>query len=370
MTEFGAAAALELSVSDREIRQARREIEDGIGEVNMSVSPSEMAGGIRGGAGDIQTDLVNLAKEEGEKLDDIIDILEDIRNAGIDGGGRSGGLLNTIGAAGSTLASGAIATGATLTGAATIGTGVGLASVRGLEEAGALDAVEDAGQGFQETVGQKGTDALLTGANFATGGDFSSIVGAGGALRALASGEDLSSVATEGVRAQEAAEGIDVEQQLQDAQLPELPQPSGDFWPQYPALGQQVQWPDFPALSQNADWPDFPALDQQVQWPDLPQPSADFWPDIQDPFISGGDGEGGFDPLSFLTSKNNPAFRTGQETGNTIDDIQQGLGNLRFDANIDATVEDARSAEREIERMADDIKKDIEQELKRQIPGF
>ena len=99
MTEFETSAALSIEISSRELRDARKEIEDGLGDVQVGVSTS---GGSGGGAGaamlddisDHTDELVTLADERNDILEDILDELEQQGGGGLSipfvnpGGGR------------------------------------------------------------------------------------------------------------------------------------------------------------------------------------------------------------------------------------------------------------------------------------------
>jgi len=99
MTELSVGVSLQARPDQRSLREARREIEDTLGDVTVDVATS---GGGGGGAGasmlrevsDDTTALVGLAEDRNDLLEDILDILED------ESGGADGGLLRGTGDSG------------------------------------------------------------------------------------------------------------------------------------------------------------------------------------------------------------------------------------------------------------------------------
>jgi hypothetical protein len=105
MTEFNVGNSLEVTVDQRSLRDARDEIQEEVGDIALSVNTGGSSGGGAGASmlqdiGDDTTELVDLAGDRNDILEDILDELQDastgpggglFRGRGGGGGGGGGG---------------------------------------------------------------------------------------------------------------------------------------------------------------------------------------------------------------------------------------------------------------------------------------
>lgn len=325
MTEFGAAAMLELEVPDSELRSARQAIEDGVGDVAVDVTlpPSQQRPMADGGAsmgGMDRNALQTLAEERNEHLAELVDLLEDSGTLPTSGGGSGGGGLGAgIGAG--------IGAGGALTGGLTaLGAG-GIMGAGGVAGSAGRNVLQDLVPDSFAT-----QDEQISGTSYA----WSEEDGFGGSAEPVLNGEALSAI----------QDGIDITQ-------PDWLSTMTEFqWldPEIVSEFDNLQWPELPNLSQEVDWPSLPNLSQEVSWPELPEPSQDFWPSMPNPLDQGGDTHG--DGVETDAPGTDRGYDRGSRDG-------------RLDVNMDGkiTVDDGRKAAEDIAQEAADI---IEREVLRQ----
>lgn len=162
---FSTEAELSVMVDQSSLRSARRDIEDGLGDVTVGVSASgggARADGGTAGMGRMQRREFRWARQRTQHLEDVVTLLEDIAedldnaSGGLLGGGGGGGGLGGIlpvgagGAAGGATAAAAGKVGTA--GAVGAGVGVGLVGVRALSESGFLKNVREFGQASSDLI--------------------------------------------------------------------------------------------------------------------------------------------------------------------------------------------------------------------------
>lgn len=105
--DMGTEVELSLTVPERELRTARKTIQDGIGDVQVGVQTGTGAasratggGGAGGATGRMQRRTFRWARQRTEDINDILAILQDIEGKIGQGGGGGGGLIPRIGGLG------------------------------------------------------------------------------------------------------------------------------------------------------------------------------------------------------------------------------------------------------------------------------
>jgi len=162
MTDFETGAELSITIPERELRQARRDIQDGIGSVNVSIENGRAArpdggvssAGLAGGA------AVDELGDQTQLLEDILDELD----GGVGGGGGGGGGGGLLGGGSGILAGlglksalGSVGGGGGLTGLAAsnpVATGglLGLGGAGLLDVFGVDDQLQSTGQDARQSL--------------------------------------------------------------------------------------------------------------------------------------------------------------------------------------------------------------------------
>lgn|GEM_PF-3562962 len=317
MAEFGAAATLEVSVSDSELRAARSRIEDELGDVEVGVStpPSRTPPGTAmsdGGLGSVDA----LLSAQLEALEDIHEELETIgASGGMGGGGGGGGAGGTIlaGLGARSLLAGGTAAGVTAAGTTALAAG----SIVGT---GAM-----IGKGARNVMQGQFPDAYAPSSEGISGTSYAYTEedGIGGSAEPVINPEEI----------QQSLSGL------------EFPQPD---------------WVSM--LDQGIDFAKPPWL-QQLEQVQQQQPS---WMSNLNPFGGGGGGSSSAD-WSNVPSAQRKRYQNETGTRDTgFRDLRVDVGGVQFDM-------DPNQLQREIERAVDDLTPQIVdqavQEVQDLVPG-
>lgn len=181
MTEFGTEAAVDIVVNDRSLREARDEIEEGLGDITVGVDGSGGAAGRAvsdGGVNASDAGSLAIQRDQNDRLEEIVELLEE----GTGGGGRGGGggttILGGVGGGGAAAtAAGAAGTAATVGGI--VAGGIGLTALFAdrmaeLQQSPATDPIEGTtGEGAPAQAISDVLDGVVDGSGL---GDFSETV--------------------------------------------------------------------------------------------------------------------------------------------------------------------------------------------------
>lgn len=139
MADFQTSAALSIDIPNRELRDARRQIESELGDISISVDGSGAGASMRGGGGDGGPEMRRLADERNTLLREIVDQFQAMGGGGGGGGGRGGGgFLGTAAGSGTGTILGRLGLGGAGAGAgAAVGGGL-LATLFGVGAAGGI----------------------------------------------------------------------------------------------------------------------------------------------------------------------------------------------------------------------------------------